>query len=372
VGESPHARRLETDVKTLIMQAVVAAADDAGIDLSEIDGIVTESAVTPDMMTPDEVAANLGLQDHRFVVQTGSAGAGLAAAPMLAAMAIASGFARTVLCYFGVDWGSNRDAVYGWHADPYHKSLEMPFAFYGQPVYFATTAQRYMHEYCLTSRQLGSLAVSTRDWAAKHPRAQMQNPITLDDYEKSPIVADPLRVLDCCLLTDGAGAFIMTSADRARDLRQPAVLAAGFSFSAAPWSRYTYVTQHQDFLDTQARFSAPRALQMAGIGIDAVQFAEVYDCFTITCLLQLESVGFCKRGEGGAFVEDGRTGPGGELPVNTHGGLLSHGYLLGVAHIIEAVHQLRGHAGERQVTDAQVGLVSGWGMREHTTLVLTR
>jgi acetyl-CoA acetyltransferase len=374
VGETIPVRRSEVGVKTMIMLAIQAALDDAGMAADEIDGIVHETNVVPSMMTYDEVASNLGLQDRVFSASMGGAGAGMACAPMLAAMAIDAGIANTVLCYFGVDWGSNKAAVYGWHGvDPYKKSLEMPYNFYGQPVYFAAWAQRYMHEYGMTQEQLAEIPLAARAWAQLHPYAQVRTPLDMDGYLQSPVISDPLRALDCCLLTDGAGAFIMTSAERARDYKKPPVYAAGFSYNPSPRSQHSDMTQKDDFLSTRGKVSAPRALAMAGVDIKDVDFAEIYDCFSITTLVQIEDLGFCKKGEGASFIQGGRIRPGGETPVNTHGGLLSHAYTLGVNHMVEAVRQLRHEVeDERQVKDAEVGIFGGYGMWEHATLVLTR
>lgn len=373
VGETIPVRRSEVPVKTMIMQAVKSAIDDAGIDAQEIDGLVHEMNVMPGMMTPDEVGGNLGLPDRVFTAGMGGAGAGMAGGVMQAAMAIDAGIANTVLCYFGVDWGSNKAAVYGWHGvDPYKKSLEMPYAFYGQPVYFAAAAQRYMHDYGMKPEQLAEISLAARAWASKHPHAQMREPLTMEDYFKSPMISDPLRALDCCLLTDGAGAFIMTSAERAKDCKKKPVYAAGFSFNASPLTQHSDMTQKEEFLSTRGKVSAPRALEMAGVTIKDVDFTEIYDCFSITTLMQIEDLGFCAKGEGASFIEGGRIGPDGDTPINTHGGLLSHAYTLGVNHMIEAVHQLRHDAGERQIPNAQVGLFGGYGMWEHATLVLTR
>lgn len=372
VGESAYSRRSAVPVPTLMVAAVRDAITDAGIDVDEVDGIVSDAAVAPHLLPADELAANLGLSDRVFTAQMSVGGAGSVGAPLLAAQAIATGAAKTVVCYFGVDWGSAPGGPYRFHGtDPYKASLEMPFGFYGQPVYFAAVARRYMHRYGLTVEDLADVAISTRAWAALHPGAMKRTPLTRADFLRSPMVADPLRILDCCLLTDGAAAFVMTSTARARDCRHRPVSVAGVSFSGAAMSGHSYLAQHEDYLSTPAQVTGPRALGMAGVGPEDVDFAEIYDCFTISCLLQAEDLGFAPKGAGAALFADGHAAPGGSLPINTHGGLLSHAYVLGINHVVEAVAQLRGDCGARQVPGAEVGLVSGYAGWEHASLVLT-
>lgn len=372
VGESAYLRRSPEPVTGMITEAVRAAVEDAGLDIDEVDGIVTDSTIGPLVLPADELAANLGLPDRVFHAQMSTGGAGVVGAPMLAAQAIASGMATTVVCYFGVDWGSSAGGPYQFHgADPYKANLEMPFGFYGQPIYFAPVIRRYAHQYGLTEEELAGVAISTRAWAALHPGAMKRTPLTLDDYRASPMLADPIRVLDCCLLTDGGAAYVMTSTERAKDLRHKPVKVSGVSFSSSRVSSHSYLSQHEDYLSTQAAVTGPRAMGMAGVSPEDVDFLEIYDCFTISCLLQAEDLGFAPKGAGASLFADGRAAPGGSLPINTHGGLLSQAYVLGINHVAEAVRQLRGECGDRQVPGAEVGLVSGYSGWEHSSLVLS-
>lgn len=372
VGETPYRRRADAPVTGLLVEAVRAAIEDAGLTPDDVDGLVSDATIGPRLLPPDELAANLGLPDVVFHAQMSTGGAGVVGAPMLAAAAIAGGMASTVVCYFGVDWGSSAGGPYGFHgADPYKAGLEMPYGFYGQPVYFAPVVNRYAHRYGLDEDDLANVAISTRAWAALHPAAMKRTPLTLEDYRSSEMVADPIRVLDCCLLTDGGAAYVMTSTDRARNLRHRPVSVSGVSFSSARSSSHSYLSQHEDYLATQAAVTGPRALGMAGVGVEDVDFAEIYDCFTISCLLQAEDLGLAPKGAGASLFADGRAAPGGTLPVNTHGGLLSQAYVLGINHVVEAVRQLRGGCGDRQVPGAEVGLVSGYSGWEHSSLVLT-
>ena len=234
---------------------------------------------------------------------------------------------------------------------------------YGNTVagqHFAHAARRHMHEFGTTSEQLGAIALAMRGHAQLNPKAVMHGkPMTLDDYLASPMLADPYRFFDCCLETDGAAAVVVTSAERARDLAtSPVRILAAASGQPYPADE---ITNRRDIFRTGLTIAAPEAFGKAGVTPADVDFAMIYDCFTFEVLQQLEEVGFCKRGEGGPFVEGGRIELGGELPVNTHGGLLSEAHVLGMSHIVEAVRQLRGGLGERQVEGADLGVVTGWG-----------
>jgi acetyl-CoA acetyltransferase len=216
-----------------------------------------------------------------------------------------------------------------------------------------------MHELGTTAEQLAQIAVSTREWAMKNPRARFQDPLTIDDVLASEMVCSPLHKLDCCLQTDGAGAFVMVSAERAKDLAKPPVYVLGTGSSTT----HSIISQMPDLTTTGTAVSGARAMEMAGVGHDDVDLLMLYDSFTITTLLLLEDLGFCKKGEGGAFVEDGALGPGGRLPTNTNGGGLSytHPGMYGMFLIVEAVRQLRGEAGARQLDRCDVAIASGSG-----------
>lgn len=368
VGETEFRRRQERSLDALVVDAARRAVADSGLQPADIDGFIAPAGQPP----ADEIALAIGARHRSYTgINAYTPGAGPVAAIVEAQLAIAAGLARTVLISYGTQT-SKPGGPYAFHAaDPLKAALEMPVGYYGQPVYFAMLAQRYQHLYGLDSRHLGSLAVSQRAWAALTPGAQKQDLITLDDYFTSPLVSEPLRTLDCCLITDGAAAFIVTTLDRARDLpKRPAVI-AGVAAGSNPVTLTEMFTQSRDFLDIGPGAAARRAFEQAGLGRDAVDFAEIYDCFTISILLQLESLGFCAAGEAGALVADGRTGPGGKFPVNTHGGHLSHAYIPGITHVVEAVRQIRGERGKAQVADASVGLVSTFGGPDHATLLLT-
>jgi acetyl-CoA acetyltransferase len=213
---------------------------------------------------------------------------------------------------------------------------------------------------------------SVRDFARRTPNALRKDPLSIDAYLAQPMLAEPLRKADCCLANDGAVAYVLTRIDRARDLAKPAVRIAGVGLGAKPVTQAQYFSQSSDLVSTAASISGPLALADAGLSIDDVDIAEIYHCFTISLLLQIEDLGFAPKGGGGAYITSGATGPGGSCPVNTHGGLLAQSYAVGANHVVEAVRQLRGERGEGQIADAEVALVAGLGFPEHATLILTQ
>ena len=373
IAETVPTRRSEKGLHELVVEACLAACADAGIRPEEIDGIVSDGVVMPTTVGHDYVAAQLGAT-REFDASISYGGAGTAAALMLAEMAIHSGRATNVLCYFGVDWGTRAGGPYAFHdLYPAKMAYEKPYGFNAQPTYFALWARRYMHELGLDEEHLAALAVAQRESALQNGRGQIAKPLNRENYFAARMIADPLRVPDCCLISDGAGAFVMTSAERAEDAPKPPVEIMGVGYAAVPATCDDVFTQGPDLLTLPAvREAGGKALRAAGIEIADVDFAEIYDCFSISCLIQIEDLGFCEKGEAGPMALAGEPRIGGRLPVNTHGGLLSYSYLLGVEHVIEAVRQLRGEAGRAQVTDAEIGLVGGLSMPDYGVLVLGR
>ena len=220
-------------------------------------------------------------------------------------------------------------------------------------------AMRHMHQYGTTHEQLAEIAVATRKWAMLNPKAMMRDPLTIDDVLSSRWIAYPLHLLDCCLVTDAGGAIVVTSAERAKDCKKKPVYVLGSGEATTHQS----IVNMPDLTTTPAAISGPRAFEMAGVRHEDLDVVEVYDSFTYTVLATLEALGFCKPGEGGAFVSDQRTAPGGDFPLNTNGGGLSytHPGMYGMFLLIEAARQLRGECGERQVAGAKLGLVNGTG-----------
>jgi acetyl-CoA acetyltransferase len=371
VGEVEPAWHHDRPVIGLAVDAARRALDDAGLSAADVDGFVTE-AETMHGARPDEVGFALGVRDRRFSAQSSIAGAGVINAIQLAELAIGAGLADVVVSYYGISLSTRVGGPYKVHAeDPAKAALEMPFGFFGQPVYFAALAQRYAHEYGLTAEQLASVPIAARAFAQHTPGALTQEPLDLDGYLADRIVSEPLRRLDCCLINDAAAAFVMTSAERARDLRQPPVLVAGTGFGTKPVTEASYFTQNPQYLEMASVESGRRAFAAAGLTPEDVDIAEIYDCFTMSVILQLEDLGFAKKGEGAEFVASGAIAPGGALPTNTHGGLLSQSYTVGAGHVVEAVRQLRGERGAGQILDAEVAVVTGLGAMDHATVLLT-
>jgi acetyl-CoA acetyltransferase len=248
---------------------------------------------------------------------------------------------------------------------------DLPYGLGVPAASYSLAATRHMAQFGTTPEQLAAIAVSTREWAAMNPNARYQEPLTVDDVLGSPYVAEPLHKLDCCLVTDGAGALVLTSADRARDLRRPPVYVLGTGTSH---THAMSISQMPDLTVTAGAVSGPQAFARAGLSADDVDVVEIYDSFTITVLLALEDLGFCAKGEGGAFVEDAGLGPGGARPTNTNGGGLSytHPGMYGMFLLVEAARQLRGECGDRQVPGASVAVAHGCGgvLSSTSTVVL--
>jgi acetyl-CoA acetyltransferase len=289
-----------------------------------------------------------------------------------AAAAIAAGDCTTVLVCAGENraTGMSRDQAVAALAAVGHPYHEAPYGA-SIPALYAIVARRYMHEYGTTREEMASVSVTARYHASLHPSAHMRTPITIEDVLASKPIADPLTVLDCCLISDAGGAFIVTSAERARDLRCKPVHVLG--------SGECHTHEHLLCAESLTRFGAVesgrRAFSSAGLTPGDIDLAQLYDCFSIVPIIELEELGFCERGEGGAFFAEGHARLGGRLPINTHGGMLAHahaGAVGGLMAIVEAVRQLRGGEGERQVRHAQVALVHNEGgiLSSHCTVIL--
>jgi len=365
IGQTEYARGKGSGLSQLALQlqACTAALRETGLDANEIDGIMP----FPNLGTAEAFAANLGCQNLRFAATIHMGGAAPVASLQAAGAAVATGAADYVLIPAGWNGYSGRRAaqtvqeqVSSIPGGAIARDFYFPFGLTSPAQWYALMARRHMHLYGTTAEQLGAIALAMRKHAQLNPNAVMHGkPMTLDDYLASPMITDPYRLFDCCLETDGAAAVIVTTVERARNLMGTPVrilsVAAGQPYPADE------ITNRKDIFMTGLTIAAPEAFKKAGLKPADVDFAEIYDCFTFEVLQQIEEVGFCERGEGGSFVEGGRIELGGDLPINTHGGLLSEAHVLGMNHIIEAVRQLRGEAGERQVADAQVGVVTGWG-----------
>ena len=347
-GEAPGFNSME-----LLVEAAHSALDDAGLSVSDVDGLFGNTAVHG--MPSMSIAEYMGIRPG-FSNASNIGGSSFVAHCLGAALAIEAGLCEVAL----IAYGSNQRTAGGKLVSV---SEPAPYeAVYG-PRYpisaYALAAARHMHEYGTTKTHLAEVAVAARSWAAMNPEAFTRDPITIEDVLSARMVSDPLGRLDCCLVTDGGAAVVMTSAARAKDCNQAPVYLLGAGM--AHWHRV--ISQMPDLTVTAASDSGPRAFEMAGMKPDDIDVLELYDAFTINPILFLEDLGFCKKGEGGDFVSGGRIAPGGDLPVNTNGGGLScvHPGMYGLYTVIEAVRQLRGACEERQVKDAKVGLAHGNG-----------
>jgi len=375
VGEADHSKASGRNASEIAAQAVERALADAGLRPEDVDGLMTSPGVG-DQFDAAAYHAHFGTSHPLWISPKGGGMAWAATAPYEAARALRAGEAHHILNVFSVAWATQRSQMTGgpgkFHAEEQFKAnLELPFGWFPQPVYFATIARRHMFDYGTTPEQLGAIAVSARRHAGGHPGAVMRDrPMSLADYLARPMLVDPLRVEDCCLISDGGAAYLMTTPERARDLRQPPVVVAGLGMGMA--STGGYWSQQSAFTSTPQVFAAPAAFEMAGLAPEDVDVLTLYDPFTIVTLMQIEDMGFCKKGDGGAFVANGRLDfDGGGLPTNTHGGMLSHAYVLGIAHVVEVVRQLRGEAAN-QVVGAEVGAYGGYTGHHASTLLLRR
>ena len=370
-------------------EAIRLAVADAGLTLEDVDGLLTSNGTSG--------GVGLGLQRDLFLrdlhLLSEMQGFGSTAGSMMqfASMAVQSGMAETVVCVFadaplrpgrsaGDVYGARRKsadpgspgsegvlpkpALHGW------SGLTISAGAIGANTLYALAARRHMNRYGTSSEDFGAIAVAQRAWAALNPTATKKDPITLEDHQNSRIVADPFRLLDCCLVSNGGVAVVVTTEERAADLRQPPVHVNGWA-QCHPGKLFE---RDEDFgLVTGAARSGPEALSMAGVKLEDVDVAQIYDCYTYTVLVSLEDYGFCAKGEGGAFVStSGQIGPGGRVKINTGGGELSGYYMWGMTPLSEAIIQVRGQGGERQVDRHDIALVSGNGgiLDHHATLVL--
>lgn len=354
IGETEYSKNSGRTELALACEAIKKATDDAGISAADIDGVVRY-----DMDRVDEVAltSHLGLTNLRWMSQTGYGGTGGNAVVVHAAAAIAAGVADTVVCYRALNERSG--ARYGqastWMNDRVggFEQFQMPWGMLTPAMIFGQFARRHMVEFGTTSRQFGAVAVALRRHASMNPRAMMQKPITIEDHQSSRMIADPLRLFDCCIESDGACAVIVTKADLARRGPNPPVWIMGASQGSG--TKAVGIVFRDDLSRAESEFTARDVYASAGIGPNDVDAVMIYDHFTPFVIFSLEAYGFCGRGEGGPFVEGGRIELGGELPVNTHGGNHSEAYIHGLPHVIEATRQLRGTS-TAQVKDAEVVL----------------
>ena len=355
-------------------EAIALALEDAGLQKSDVDGLLI-NANLPNDMTPGAQMI-LGFENLNLINVMSAFGSTGGSMMQYACMAIREGLAKTiVLVYADAPLTPSRGAgqsYSGPHRFPLGgmTGLKAAYGDFGANLGYAMAAQRHMHLYGTTEDHLGIVAVDQRKWAQMSPWAQMKAPMTMADHHNSRWIAEPLRLLDCCLVSNGAVAIIVTSEDRARDLRQPPVHVLGYA-QCAPGDNLD--TRRHPAVETGAARSGETAFRMAGITRADIGSCQLYDCYTYTVLVTLEDYGFCAKGEGGPFVADGKLGPGGALPTNTGGGQLSGYYMWAFTPMSEAIVQARGQGGARQVPNCDFILVSGNGgiLNFHSTMIFS-
>ena len=374
LGLTEMGRVYERTATDFAVEATLLALDDAGLEKADLDGLLINAGITQGIDL--SLVAALGIPRLNVLTQMNAWGSSAGQMVGYAAMAVANGLANHVACVFadaplvpgeatGKAYAGGRRRVRGGMG-----SLYPLYGYFGAIPFYAMSARRHMDLYGTTQDQLGAVAVQTRAWAEHSPRATKREPLTLDQYHASPWVVEPFHVLDCCLVSNGGVCIIVTTAERARSLRQPPVyvrgLAQAHQFDLAR-------TELDSSTEGAGAVSARTAFAMADATLDDVTICELYDCYTYTVISTLEDYGFCKRGEGGPFVESGVLGPGGSLPTNTGGGELSAYYMWGMTPISEAVIQGRSQGGARQVEANDLILVTGNGgmFNHHATLLLS-
>jgi acetyl-CoA acetyltransferase len=345
---APHTSPID-----LMAQGVMRALDDCGLQLSDVDALfaATSQARFSTMMLKEYLGLNPTWNDNTQI-----GGSSFEAHVAHAWAAIQLGQCEVAV----ITYGSTQRSVSRAAASPReYNYYEAPFKPFMPPTAYAMATARHMHQYGTTREQLAEVAVAARQWALMNPAAWEKEPLSIEQVLASRMVSHPLSVRDCCLVTDGGGAIVMTSGERAKTLKKQPVYPIGYGEGIS----HNSIANMADLTVTGAAVSGPRAYAMAGLGPKDIDVVELYDAFTITPILFLEDLGFCPKGEGGRFVSGGRIAPGGELPVDTNGGGLSycHPGMYGLFILIEAVRQLRGECGQRQVKDAETAIVHGNG-----------
>lgn len=363
VGNTKYGRVPGVSPLSHNVDAIAAALDDCGLTNSDVDGVLTKAPSSDfQMLWSAKVADAIGVVP-KVTATLDQAGASNIGLVTYAVMCIELGMCNTVVISYGDNPLTGKRSFY---SRP--RGDDAAYGFFGAPAGYALVAQRHMQRFGTTSKQLGAVAVNARRNAAMNPNAHFREPITLEDHQSARFVAEPLRLLDCCPVSDGGAAIVVTTAERARELRKPPAYILGLGQSHPAWD----ISRREECTVSGAVESGRMAFAMAGLGPSDMDFAEIYDCFSIVPIVTLEDYGFCAKGEGGAFVQDGRIELEGELPINTSGGLLGETGMPGMQLVVESVRQIRGEGGPRQVRKHDVGLVSGQGgiMTTHATMIV--
>lgn len=375
LGITKQGKVYDTNQIGFAVEAVRLALADAGLRREDLDGVLLNPGLSwaDGGMGSFQLQQAMGLRNLKLSVTMNAGGATACAMIQHAAEAIAAGLCTTVACVFSdaplkppKPKGAGKADSGSAGAYAFARGLAAAYGQFGVNAMYAMVARRHMHLYGTTNEHLGAIAVAERRWANKNPAAQFcDTPMTIEDYHRSRWVVEPFHLFDCCLVSNGGLAVIVTSAERARDCQPPPVYIWGMG-QGHPGG------DPAETLTSGAVLAKESAFRMAGITLHDVDVVELYDCYTFTVLVCLEDYGFCQKGEGGPFVADGKTAPGGTLPVNTGGGQLSSFYMWGMTPVSEGVIQMRRAGGARQVPEAKVALVSGNGgiLSTHSTLIL--
>ncbi len=371
IGFTEFSSRSGCTVQELASTACRNAAQDAGIDVTDIDGIISFNF--NDSVPAIAVATGLGIPEAGYAVDFQAGGNAANLIIQSAAAAIEAGLAKNVLCYramngrSGFRLGGGREFIA--RGVTQHTA---PYGWISYPQAMAMWCRRHMINYGTTSEQMAEVALTCRENAMLNERAQMREPMSLDDHQNARMIVDPLRLYDICLESDGACAVLVTSAEAARDLQQGSVYILGAAYGGGNQQGEDLfdALRWDDHSQNYSKYIADDLWASAGVGPEDVDVAEIYDCFTYSVLMQLEGFGFCAEGEAGGFIQDGHIRRTGALPINTHGGLLSEAYIHGLNHVVEAVEQLRGTAGTRQIEGAEIALTTAGAMTCGSALVL--
>jgi len=365
VGNTEYGKLYGRSSYSLNIEAIMNALDDCGLSVKDVDGLLCKYPTSNfESIYPAKLAQQLGIYP-KVLATIDQAGASNISLIHYAMMAIESGMCETVVCSYGDNPLTRSSNSY---MRP--RGDGAPFGMFGTHPGYGFITQRHMYEYGTTSEQLASISVSNRKNAMKNPNAYFKKEITIEDHQNSPLIADPLHLFDICPITDGGAAIVVTTAERAKSLKQKPIYVTGIGQSHIS----NEVQYRRNVTESGAKRSAEMAFKMAGIGPKDIDIAQLYDCYTIVPLITLEDYGFCEKGEGGDFVSSGNIELNGSLPMNTSGGLLSETGMPGMQLIIEGVRQLREECGERQVDGAETCIVSNQGgiMQTHSTLILRR
>jgi acetyl-CoA acetyltransferase len=373
VGHTEYSKDSGRSEMSLAVEAIRNAIADAGLKPSDIDGI---GKYTMDNNDPVDIAANLGIPRLRFFGEVAyGGGGGPVGSILLGAMAVATGMANCVVAFRAMNERSGRGTPrYGQASVRRGASgaaaYQEPYGLFTPAQMVALAARRHMHLYGTKSEHFGAIAVACRTHAQNNPNAVMRNrPITIDDHQNSRMIADPLHLLDCCLETDGGAAVVITSAERAKDLKHKPISIMSGAFGAGEWNMHRVVKNIEN-AETESTVVGKDLFARAGVTHKDIDVCFLYDHFTPLVLFAFEELGFCKRGEGGPFVSDGKLLQAtGSLPFNTSGGNLSEGYIHGMENIIESVRQLRGQA-INQVKEAEISLVTSGNGVPNTAMIL--